>query len=253
MLQTRVIPCLLLRSESIVKTIRFKNYGYIGDPINTVRIFNELEVDELIFLDITSTLERRSPNLKILREIADECFMPLAYGGGIRNFEDAKKIFSIGFEKLAINSFACENPGFITKLTEHFGNQAIIGSIDVKKNIFGNYHVYSNSGKKNTKKDPVEWAMQMESLGVGEILITSIDREGTWAGFDNSLVKKITSSVNVPVIANGGGGTLLHIESVIKEANASAVALGSMVVYQKKDLGVLINFPDKEELATLIK
>lgn len=248
MLKTRVIPCLLLRDESLVKTVKFDKAGYIGDPINTVRIFNELEVDELIFLDISATNEGRSPNFKILTEIANECFMPLGYGGGMKNFEDAKKIFQIGFEKIAVNSEAFIHPEFITQLAEHFGNQAVIGSIDVKKNLFGKYEVYSHSGKKNTKKNPVEWAQELEKRGAGEILITSMDREGTWNGFDDELVKKITSSVNVPVIANGGAGNLQHIQSVVKNAHASAVALGSMVVYQKKGLGVLVNFPERKEL-----
>jgi cyclase len=248
MLKTRVIPCLLLHDESLVKTIKFEKPGYIGDPINTVRIFNELEVDELLFLDISATLENRIPNFKILAEIANECFMPLGYGGGMKNFEDAKRIFQIGFEKIAVNSFAFEQPTFISKLAEHFGNQAVIASIDVKKNFFGKYEVYSHSGKRNTKKNPVEWAQELEKLGAGELLLTSIDREGTWLGFDEELVIKITSAVNVPVIANGGAGTMAHLQSVVKSANASAVALGSMVVYQKKGLGVLVNFPERKEL-----
>ncbi len=248
MLQTRVIPCLLLRDESLVKTVKFDKAGYIGDPINTVRIFNELEVDELIFLDISATLEKRAPNFKILAEIANECFMPLGYGGGMRNFEDAKRIFQIGFEKIAVNSYAFENPDFINRLAEHFGNQAVIASIDVKKNFFGKYEVFSHSGKKNTKKNPVEWAQELESRGAGELLLTSIDREGTWTGFDVELIKNVTSAVKVPVIANGGAGNLAHLELVVKQAKASAVALGSMVVYQKKGLGVLVNFPERKEL-----
>ena len=248
MLQTRVIPCLLLRDESLVKTVKFDKAGYIGDPINTVRIFNELEVDELVFLDISATVEQRTPNFKILAEIANECFMPLGYGGGMRNFEDAKRIFQIGFEKIAVNSYSLENPTYITQLAEHFGNQAVIASIDVKKNFFGKYEVYSHSGKKNTKRNPLEWAQELEKLGAGEILLTSIDREGTWNGYDDELVKKITSVVNVPVIANGGAGNLSHLVSVVKDAKASAVALGSMVVYQKKGLGVLVNFPERKEL-----
>lgn len=253
MLKTRVIPCLLLRDESLVKTVKFDKAGYIGDPINTVRIFNELEVDELIFLDISATNEGRSPNFKILTEIANECFMPLGYGGGMKDFEDAKRIFKIGFEKIAVNTHAFSHPEFITQLAEHFGNQAVIGSIDVKKNLFGKYEVYANSGKKNTKKNPVEWAQELEKRGAGEILITSIDREGSWNGFDEDLVKKITSAVNVPVIANGGAGNLHHIQSVVKGAHASAVALGSMVVYQKKGLGVLVNFPERKELENILK
>ncbi|OJJ19315.1 imidazole glycerol phosphate synthase subunit HisF [marine bacterium AO1-C] len=248
MLKTRVIPCLLLRGESLVKTVKFNKYGYIGDPINTVRIFNELEVDELVFLDITATKEKRAPNLKILREIADECFMPLAYGGGITTLEDVKSVLSIGLEKVVINSHAIENPQFITQVAETFGSQSIIASIDIKKNFWGKYEVLGVSGTKKTKLHYIEWAQQLEKLGAGELLITSIDREGTWKGYDVELIKKISDNVNLPVIANGGAGNLEHIKSVVKQGSASAVALGSMVVYQGQDLGVLVNFPDRKAL-----
>jgi len=251
MLGTRVIPCLQLINESLVKTIQFGKHGYIGDPINTVRIFNELEVDELCFLDIRATIHKRPVNFKILQEISNECFMPLLYGGGIRDFETAKKILSVGFEKLVINTYAIEKPEFITQLAEHFGNQSIIGSIDVKKNIWGNYQIYSYDGTKKTKLDPVEWAVELETKGVGELLITSMDRDGTWKGYDIELIKMITDEVNVPVIANGGAGSVEDISMVVN-AGASAVALGSMVVYQQKDMGVLVNFPDKNNLKEVI-
>lgn len=253
MLKTRVIPALLLRNASLVKTVNFKKFGYIGDPANTVRIFNELEVDELIFLDITATNEQRTPNFKVLSEICDECFMPLAYGGGVKNFEIAKKIFGMGFEKIAINSYAFENPQFITQLAEHFGSQAVIGSIDVKKDFWGKQQVYGYAGKRNMKRDPVEWAKELERLGVGEILLTSIDREGTWQGFDVALTKKITDAVSIPVIAQGGAGSVEQIGDVVKNGHASAVALGSMVVYQKKGMGVLVNFPDKLEIEKIFR
>ncbi|MEE9604268.1 MAG: AglZ/HisF2 family acetamidino modification protein [Candidatus Scalindua sp.] len=253
MLRTRIIPTLLLRDESLVKTVKFNKYGYIGDPVNTVRIFNELEVDELVFLDILASEENRPINFKILQEISNECFMPLSYGGGIRTIEDAKKIFSIGAEKIIINSFAVENPHFISILAESFGNQSIIGSIDVKNNFFGKYEVYTHSGTRKTNLDPVKWAIKLEELGAGELLITSIDREGTWKGYDVALIKKITDSVKIPIIANGGAGNINHIVNVVKDSHASAVALGSMVVYQKQDFGVLINFPDKLELINELK
>jgi cyclase len=248
MLRTRIIPALLLRNESLVKTIRFADPTYVGDPCNTVRIFNELEVDELLFLDITASLEGRRPNLKVLADISNECFMPLGYGGGINRFEDAKAIFKLGFEKVVINSHAGESPGFITELAEHFGSQAIIASIDVKKGLLGKYQVRTRSGSKNIKHDPVEWAQELESRGAGEILLTSIDREGTWSGLDVDLVASVTKAVHIPVIAHGGAGTVDHIGDVVKRGAASAVALGSMVVFQKKGMGVLINFPDEAEL-----
>ena len=248
-LRTRIIPALLLRNESLVKTVRFGKFTYVGDPCNTVRIFNELEVDELIFLDITATQEKRSPNFKVLADIANECFMPLGYGGGIRTLDDAKTVFDIGFEKIAVNSHAMENPQFISQLASSFGSQAIISSIDVKKNLWGRYQVRTHSGKHVSEFDPVTWAKKLESLGAGEILLTSIDQEGTWEGFDLDLVKSVTEAVNIPVIAHGGAGTKDHIVEVVKQAGASAVALGSMVVFQKKDMGVLVSFPDNEYLA----
>jgi len=248
MLRTRIIPALLLRNESLVKTLRFGKFTYVGDPCNTVRIFNELEVDELLFLDISATREGRSPNLKVLADIANECFMPLGYGGGIRSLSDAKAVFDIGFEKVAINSFAEEEPRIISELASHYGSQAVIASIDVKKNFWGHYQVRTCGGKHNVRRNPVEWARELESLGAGEILLTSIDREGTWDGFDVELVKSVADAVSIPVIAHGGAGRVEHIGEVVQQGGASAVALGSMVVFQKKGMGVLVNFPDEREL-----
>lgn len=248
MLRTRIIPALLLRDESLVKTVQFKHFTYIGDPCNTVRIFNELEVDELLFLDITATHKRRSPNLRILADIADECFMPLSYGGGIRSVADAKAIFDIGFEKVAVNTHAVKNPHLIREIADQYGSQAVIASIDVKKNLWGRYGVMIDDGAQKTGIDPVSWAMQAEALGAGEILLTAIDHEGTWKGFDIDLVKTVSDAVNIPVIAQGGAGNVDHIGQAVKQGGASAVAVGSMVVFQKKGMGVLVNFPDETKL-----
>lgn len=253
MLRTRVIPALLLRNESLVKTVGFGKFTYVGDPANTVRIFNELEVDELLFLDITASRENRSPNLKVLADIADECFMPLGYGGGICSLDQAKAVFDIGFEKVAINTQASENPALIGEIATHYGSQAVIASIDVKKGMFGGQTVRTMGGKRNTRRDPVTWAVEVEKMGAGEILLTSIDLEGTWEGFDLELVKRVTDAVSIPVIAHGGAGTVEHIGRVVKDANASAVALGSMVVFQKKGMGVLVNFPDNKLLAGVLE
>ncbi len=252
MLRTRIIPALLLRNETLVKTVRFSKFTYVGDPANTVRIFNELEVDELLFLDITASRENRSPNLKLLSDIASECFMPLGYGGGIRSLDQAKAVFDIGFEKVAINTCAAENPALINQIAIHYGSQAVIASIDVKKGLFGKQTVHVQAGKINTKRDPVEWAKEVEQLGAGEILLTSIDREGTWEGFDLDLVRKVTDAVSIPVIAHGGAGNVEHIGQVLRDANASAVALGSMVVFQKKGMGVLVNFPSPAQLKEVL-
>jgi cyclase len=253
MLRTRIIPALLLRNESLVKTVRFDKFTYVGDPCNTVRIFNELEVDELLFLDITATREGRSPNLKVLADIANECFMPLGYGGGIRSLDHAKAIFDIGFEKVAINSCTVEYPAVLTEIARQYGSQAVIASIDVKTGYWGNPTVRTVAGRRATKLNPVEWAKEVESRGAGEILLTSINREGTWEGYDLELIKRVTDAVSIPVIAHGGGGCVDDIGKVVKLAGASAVALGSIVVFQKKGMGVLVNFPDQKRLEDVLR
>jgi cyclase len=252
MLSTRIIPCLQLIDQSLVKTVQFGRYGYIGDPINTVRIFNELEVDELCFLDIRATVENRVPNLKILSEIADECFMPLSYGGGVRDAQTARKILEIGFEKIVLNTAAIGNPELVTRIADHSGNQSVIVSVDVKRNLWGKYHVYSHDGTRKTDLDPLEWAQRLEQLGAGELLITSMNQDGTWDGFDVDIIKRIVHAVTIPVIANGGAGSIEQIGRVVNETSVSAVALGSMVVYQKKGMGVLVNFPDKDKLSEIL-
>ena len=253
MLFTRYIPCLLLKGDGLVKTVNFKNPKYVGDPINTVRIFNEKEVDELIFLDIEATPLSKEPNYKLLGEIASECFMPLAYGGGIKTVEQAKKIFNIGLEKIIINSEAHINSKLIGEIAMIYGSQAVVGVIDVKKNFWRKNEVVSKSATKKHKQSPVEWAKELEKQGVGEIMITSVDKEGTWSGLDIDLIKSITSAVNVPVIAHGGAGNPTHLIDAVKQGRASAIGMGSMVVYQKKDFGVLVNFPDKNKLEEQLK
>ena len=248
MLRVRVIPCLQLLEDSLVKTVQFKNPGYIGDFANTARIFNELEVDELCILGIRVTKNKTEPDWEILEQIANECFMPLSYGGGIKTFEQGKKVLTIGYEKVVLNSIAYEKPEVVTQLADHFGVQSVIGSIDIKKNVWGKYTVYSHGGTKKQKVDPVAWAKELVNKGAGELLITSMNNDGLWTGYDEKLIKSISDAVNVPVIANGGAGKVEHISSVVKEAGASATGLGSMVVYQNKGMGVLVNFPDIRHL-----
>jgi len=248
MLKVRVIPCLLLKNNGLVKTVRFSNEKYIGDPINAVRIFNDKEVDELTFLDITASLERRKPNLKMLNEIASECFMPLSYGGGITSIDDIKNVLNQGVEKVVINSFASDNPEFIKMASDINGSSTIVVSIDVKRNIFGKYVVYSHSGKNKTKYEAVEYAVKMEKLGAGEILLNSIDRDGTMSGYDVELIKSITSVVGVPVIACGGAGNVNHFREAVSSGGASAVAAGSMFVFHGPHRAVLISYPSRKEL-----
>lgn len=247
-----MIPCLLLHKGALVKTVRFGNPGYIGDPINTVRIFNELEVDELSFLDISASREGRGPDFQLLREIADECFMPLAYGGGIRDVDTAARVLGIGFEKVVLNSAPLVQPDLVPALADRFGSQAVIVAIDVRKGLLGRQHVTSLSATKRHAHTAVEWAREAERQGAGEILLTSVDREGTWQGFDVELTAQVVAAVRIPVIAHGGAGSVEHIGEVVRQGGASAVGLGSLVVYQQKGMGVLVNFPDARRLAAVL-
>lgn len=248
MFRPRVIPCLLLKNKGLVKTVKFKEPKYLGDPINIVRIFNDKEVDELIFLDITATVERKKPPFKLLSEIASECFMPLGYGGGINDLNDVRTILSLGVEKVAINSWAVEDPSFVTTAADRFGSQSIVVSIDVKKNIFGKYQVFTQGGRQKTGLDPLKFAVQMEQMGAGELLINSIDRDGTMQGYDLSLVTQISDAVGIPVVACGGAGTVDDLAGAVNQGGASAAAAGSMFVFQGPHRAVLISYPNGDEL-----
>jgi len=248
MLMTRVMPCLLVDNGRLVKTVNFKNPSYVGDPVNAIKIYNEKEVDELILLDIAATSEGREPSFDLLSDVADECFMPLTYGGAIRELDDINQIFNLGIEKVAINSYAAQDPGFISEAAGLFGSQSIVVSMDVKKTIFGKYVVHTYRGQKSTGYNPVEYAVIMERMGAGEILLNSIDRDGTWNGYDIALIRRVTDAVNIPVIACGGAGNIQDFSKAVRHGGASAVAAGSMVVYSGKGLGVLINFPKQNDL-----
>jgi imidazole glycerol-phosphate synthase subunit HisF len=251
MLKTRVMPCLLINNERLVKTVKFKNPSYVGDPVNAIKIYNEKEVDELIIVDISATVEKRPPPFRMIAEITDECFMPLCYGGGIRSVENIKTIFASGVEKVAINSYAVENPFFVRQAAEIFGSQSIVLCLDVKKTLLGRHVVCTHSGRNVTKLDPAAFAGQMEEMGAGEILLNSIDRDGTWEGYDLELIEKVACAVSIPVIALGGAGHTGHFSEAV-QSGASACAAGSMVVYQGKDKGVLINFPTRDELKKVL-
>lgn len=253
MLQIRVIPCLLLQGAGLVKTVKFKKPTYLGDPRNIVKIFNEKEVDELMLLDITATIEKRPPDFSLISEIASECFMPVGYGGGIHTLNDIKKLFSIGIEKVVINSYAVEHPEFIKDASDIAGSQSIVVSIDVKKNIWSKDQVYIHSGKSNTKLDPVQLARQMQAFGAGEILLNSIDRDGTMQGYDIELIKMVAQSVDIPVVACGGAGTIADFALAVKQGGASAVAAGSMFVFQGAHRAVLISYPEYQELEQLFQ
>ncbi|MEK7699939.1 MAG: AglZ/HisF2 family acetamidino modification protein, partial [Planctomycetota bacterium] len=205
MLRPRIIPCLLVKDKGLVKTVNFKNPKYVGDPINAVRIFNEKEVDELMVLDIDATGENRGPDYKMIEHLAAECRMPLCYGGGVKTVEQSQRIFGLGVEKVAISSAAVENPELVTRLAEQVGNQSIVVVLDVKKRLKGGkYEVWTHNGLKNTAKCPVAFAQQLERLGVGEIVVNSIDNDGMMKGYDLALVDKIRESISVPLTVLGG-------------------------------------------------
>lgn len=251
MLKPRVIPCLLLRGQGLYKTIKFAAPKYVGDPVNAVKIFNEKEADELLVLDITATVEKREPNFELIGDIAGECFMPLTYGGGVTSIEQIRKLHRMGVEKVSLNSAAFHNRRLVAESCTTFGSSSIVVAIDVKKTLFGHYEVWINGGKTNTKKDAVRYAEELAELGVGEILVNSIDRDGAMAGFDLNLLKKISSAVATPIIACGGAGTLDHVREAIHTAGVNAVAAGSMFVFHGKHKAVLINYPTPTQLEAL--
>lgn len=253
MFRPRVIPCLLLKDKGLVKTVRFKDPTYIGDPINAVRIFNEKQADELIFLDITASLEKRCVSPVLMKQIANEACMPFAVGGGITNTNQIRQLLSAGAEKVVINTSSILTPSLIRKSANMFGSQSIVISIDVAKNFWGKYEVFILSGTKGTKLDPVAHAKQMESLGAGEIFINSIEKDGTMMGYDMEIIRKISDAVSIPVVASGGAGKLEDFMDVIYNGHASAVAAGSLFVFYGNRMAVLINYPEKAELTALFK
>jgi cyclase len=247
----RVIPCLLLQNKGLVKTTRFKNPVYIGDPINAVKIFNEKGVDELIFLDIEATKKSIEPSYDVIKKIASECFMPFCYGGGIKRIDQIEKIIELGTEKVCINSAAFHDQELVLKAAAKFGSSTIVTSIDVKKNVFGKYFVFINGGTRNTCLNPVNYAKTLESLGAGEIFLNSIDRDGTMEGYDIDLIKMVASAVSIPAVVCGGAGSLEHFAEAINIGGASAVSAGSFFVFHGKHRAVLITYPEYKEIKAI--
>jgi cyclase len=248
MASIRVIPVLLHRNQGLVKSVRFKNHQYIGDPINTVKIFNEKEVDELCVLDISPSRFESGPNMQLVAEIASEAFMPMAYGGGISNTNQIQAILYEGAEKVVLNTEIQNNPSLLSEAAKIAGSQSIVASIDVKKNLLGKKRVHRTDGKKPLKLSPLEYAKSLEDYGAGEILLTSVDHEGTFSGYDLDLLQLICESVNIPVIACGGAATLSDFKKAITIGKASAVAAGSIFVYNGPHKAVLISYPRVDEI-----
>jgi cyclase len=245
----RIIPVLLLKGEGLYKTIKFRDPKYIGDPLNAVKIFNDKEVDELMILDITASLENRKPNYDLLYRMAGECFMPIGYGGGVSSIEEIRKLISLGIEKVVINSNAV-HLDFIKQAADIFGSSTIVVSMDVKKNFWGKTEVYTKSGTHNTKMDALKFAMELNKAGAGELLVNSIDRDGMMQGYDLELIKKISAQIDIPLIACGGAGDLTHFKEAVN-AGASAAAAGSMFVFHGTHRAVLISYPEQALIRSL--
>lgn len=253
MLQPRIIPCLLVHDNGLVKTVKFKDSKYVGDPINAVKIFNEKEVDELIVLDIDASRLNEEPNYQRIENLALECRMPLCYGGGIKTIEQAQKIFSLGVEKIAISSVAIERPVFVSELARQVGNQSVVVVLDVKKRRFGSrYDVWTYNGTKNTKKDPEVLVKEFERLGVGEIVINSIDHDGVMKGYDLKLIDSIRNLISIPITALGGAGSLDDVGGLIQKHGIIGIAAGSLFVFKGVYKAVLINYPNPKEKKELV-
>lgn len=244
----RIIPSLLYDGSGLVKTVKFKNPSYIGDPINAIKIFNDKEVDELILIDINASKQKRKPNFDKIADMASEAFMPFAYGGGVRTYEDFARLFKLGIEKVIVNSLIQENPSEIKKVVSDFGSQAVVGCIDFRKPMFGQKSPTSYIGNK-IKYSLTDYAKYLEKeIGVGELMVQSMDNDGTWEGYDEEVTKQIIDHVDIPVIACGGCGNIDHLSNILYKINAQAAAIGSMAVYSKKGMGVLINFPERAKV-----
>lgn len=253
MLRTRVIPTLLLQEGGLVKGQNFKNHKYVGDPINAVKIFNEKEVDELVFLDISATQDQSEPNYNVIAEIASEAFMPFGYGGGINEVVQIEKLFSLGVEKVIINTAAFYKPKLIIDAAKVSGSQSIVVSMDVKKSIIGRYEVYVHNGQEKTKHSPVDYAKKMQDLGAGELIVCAIDREGTAKGYDLKLLDIVSNAVEIPVVGLGGAGCLQDLADAKSETAVSGLAAGDMFIFHGKHKAVLITYPKYSELETIFQ
>lgn len=245
MLRPRIIPCLLVRNKGLVKTVKFDSPKYVGDPINAVKIFNEKEADELIVLDIDATVNGTPPDFVMIQKLAAECRMPLCYGGGVTNVEQAKRIIGLGVEKVAISAAAHSDPKLISAMATEIGSQSVVVVLDVKKSFLGKYEVYTHNGQKRTGRSPVEVAQEAEKCGAGEIVINSIDNDGQMKGYDLSLAVKVREAIHLPMTVLGGAGSLADIERLVVACGVIGGSAGSLFVFKGNYRAVLINYPDR--------
>ena len=252
MLRPRIIPCLLVHNKGLVKTVKFKEAKYVGDPINAVKIFNEKEVDELIVLDIDATVQKREPDYKMIENLAFECRMPLCYGGGVKTAEVAQRIFNLGVEKIAISSSAIERPQLVSEIAQQVGSQSVVVIIDAKKNKVGNYDILTHNAKKNSGKSIMDLITEFENLGAGEIVVNSIDNDGMMKGYDMELVKIIRKRLKIPLTVLGGAGSLKDIGTMIREHGIIGSAAGSLFVFKGIYKAVLISYPDNAQRSIII-
>ncbi|MGO9039146.1 MAG: AglZ/HisF2 family acetamidino modification protein [Steroidobacteraceae bacterium] len=249
-LRPRVIPCLQVAGGELLKTRRFKDPVYLGDPINAVKIFNDLDCDELIVVDIRATLERREPDYVLIEELASEAFMPMAYGGAIDSIAQVRRLLSIGIEKIVIGTAAADGK-LVSEIAAIFGSQSVVVSVDVRKSLFGRREVWTRSGTRNTGIEPRVYAATMESHGAGELFVQSIDLEGSRTGYDLTLMKEVSHAVKIPVIACGGAGSLEDIRHLMHSSGVAAAAAGTMFVLHGKHKAPLISYPRPNEIAAL--
>jgi len=247
MLRSRITPCLLVHKKGLVKTVGFKDPKYVGDPINAVKIFNEKEVDELIVLDIDASIEGRGPDFDLIKNLAVECRMPFCYGGGVTTVDQAKKIINLGAEKVALSAAAINDFSILEKIGQAVGIQSVVVVLDVKKKVLGGYELYIHNGKKATGIKVKDFVQKLDKVGVGEIVINSIDRDGKMEGYDLSLIDLVRENTELPITVLGGAGNLDNIREVIKRYKTIGVAAGSLFVFKGKYKAVLISYPSKQE------
>ena len=254
MLRPRITPCLLIQNGGLVKTQKFSDPKYVGDPINAVKIFNEKEVDELIVLDINASTLGQEPNYALIRSLANECRMPLCYGGGVKNIEQLERIIQLGVEKVAISSAAIADPGFIAQAAKRVGSQSVVVVLDIKKTgLLRRYEVFTQNGSASSGLSPIDFVEKMESLGAGEIVINSIDQDGLMQGYDLGLIEAIRKRTSLPITALGGAGSLADIQGLIEKFGIIGAAAGSLFVFKGKYRAVLINYPSRSDKDTLVR